>query len=211
MCQYIKTFLHIPYPSPCPLMSPSVFHCVYDDGQNGFGIILSIKWSVSIDTMIKVDGDIEGDGDSMCKQTLTGRMGLSPILYVIPTITIDTMPNKIGGNNGLVTCKQTCGRLNVRFWTSFGRSMSLLTTWHGFKTSCESPMMGPYFCLVNLLEIRENYFSSCTLLEKFPFMTHHKFRMRCTDNCSNITGIIYVMSQSNGWFPLSEADSDSDC
>ena len=35
--------------------------------------ILSVKQSISIDTMIKFDGDIDGheDGDGMCKQALT--------------------------------------------------------------------------------------------------------------------------------------------
>ena len=35
--------------------------------------ILSIKWSVSIGTMLNFDGDCDGNGDSdgMCKQALT--------------------------------------------------------------------------------------------------------------------------------------------
>ena len=35
--------------------------------------ILSVKWSVSIDTMINFDGDSDGhgDGDSTCKQAFS--------------------------------------------------------------------------------------------------------------------------------------------
>ena len=32
--------------------------------------ILSVKWSVSIDTMINFDRDSDGDGDGTCKQAL---------------------------------------------------------------------------------------------------------------------------------------------
>ena len=37
--------------------------------------ILSVKWSVSIDTMINFDGDGDDDrdGDGTCKQTFKGR------------------------------------------------------------------------------------------------------------------------------------------
>ena len=39
--------------------------------------ILSVKWSVSIDTMINLDGDGDGDGDrdsdDTCKRTIKGR------------------------------------------------------------------------------------------------------------------------------------------
>ena len=46
-------------------------------GRIGSVPILSIKWPVSIDTMINLDGDGDrdgdghGDGDSTCKQALT--------------------------------------------------------------------------------------------------------------------------------------------
>ena len=32
--------------------------------------IPSVKWSISIDTMMKFDGDVDGNGDGMCKQAL---------------------------------------------------------------------------------------------------------------------------------------------
>ena len=45
---------------------------VHLTGRMGREPILSIKWSVSIDTMINFDGDRNGhrDGDGTCKQTL---------------------------------------------------------------------------------------------------------------------------------------------
>ena len=37
----------------------------------GFGPILPVKVSVTIDTMVKFDDDFDGDGDDTCKQTLS--------------------------------------------------------------------------------------------------------------------------------------------
>ena len=69
----LKACLHLPSPSPCPLMSPSNFQisivCMMTV-RMGLEPILSVKRSVSIDTMIKFDGDIDGHGDGMCKQAL---------------------------------------------------------------------------------------------------------------------------------------------
>ena len=46
-------------------------------GRTGTEPILSVKWSISIDTMINFDGDVNGDGDEddTCKQTLRKESG----------------------------------------------------------------------------------------------------------------------------------------
>ena len=66
----LQVCLHVPSPSPSPskfIIVPMVTVCLM--GRMGTEPILSVKWSVSIDTMINFDGD--GDGDGTCKQTLS--------------------------------------------------------------------------------------------------------------------------------------------
>ena len=71
----LKACLHVPSPSPCLCPSPSKYNItpmvtVHLMGRMGS---VSIKRSVSIDTMINFDGDGDGqgDGDGTCKQALT--------------------------------------------------------------------------------------------------------------------------------------------
>ena len=78
-----KARLHVPSPSLCPSLSPSKYNimpmvmvCLM--GRMGTEPILSIKRSVSIDTMINFDsdGDGHGDGDGTCKQASKGACTL---------------------------------------------------------------------------------------------------------------------------------------
>ena len=67
----IKACLHVPSLSPCPSPSPSKFNIVpmvtvRFTGRMGTESILSVKQSVSIDTMINFDGN----GVGTCKQAL---------------------------------------------------------------------------------------------------------------------------------------------
>ena len=73
----LKACLHVPSASPCPSPSLSKYNIVPMmtvrlTGRMGTEPILSVKQSISIDTMINfdVDGDGHGHGDSTCKQAL---------------------------------------------------------------------------------------------------------------------------------------------
>ena len=77
ICTTIKVCLHVPSPSP----SPSKFSIVPMVmvrlmGRMGTEPILSIKESISMDTMINFDGDGDGhgDGDGTYKQALRLRL-----------------------------------------------------------------------------------------------------------------------------------------
>ena len=54
-------------------------------GRMGSEPILSIKWSVSMYTMIKFDGDEDGDGNGTCKQTLIPVVCPIQLFYVSGT------------------------------------------------------------------------------------------------------------------------------
>ena len=73
----VKACLHVPSPSLGPSLSQSKYNIVPMVtvrlmGRMCMEPILSIKQSVSIDTMINFDGDGDRhrDGDGMCKQAL---------------------------------------------------------------------------------------------------------------------------------------------
>ena len=74
----IKASLHVPSPSLCPSPSPSKYNIVPMEmvrltDRMGTEPILSVKRSVSIDTIVNFDGGGDGhrDGDGTCKQAFS--------------------------------------------------------------------------------------------------------------------------------------------